>query len=60
MRGVAFVLLEIGLCGVGLAYASRLTFHPVECKIGISSADAIEHNKNTFAFGGIKETRAET
>jgi hypothetical protein len=29
-RGVAFVLLEIKLCGVGIACGSRLTFHPVE------------------------------
>ena len=31
-HGVAFVLLEIRLCGVGFECASRLTFHPVERK----------------------------
>jgi hypothetical protein len=64
-RGVAFVLLEIGLCGVGFAYASLLTFHPVNvpsCRVEnreLQAPAAIEHNQIKFDFGGIENLVSE-
>jgi len=58
--GVAFVLLKIRHCGVGFACASRLTFHPVECKTG-NFKHPLQLNitrSNCFLVG--QKNRAET